>query len=123
MYIVYVSAQCVEVINLQNTLYFCMRVTTSILAVMCGPNNLNFHLCTKRSRMVNLIKPADLSYEDYLKEKEANPLFFWNYKPKKWSYNGVFIGNRAGYIVTPCIQETDNSPLFNPLHIISCLNN
>ena len=47
--------------------------------------------------MITLIKPEDLSYEDYLIEKEKNPLFFWKhkatgqwYKCGGWSWNNVF---------------------------------
>ncbi|HEC65967.1 MAG TPA: hypothetical protein ENI23_11800 [bacterium] len=44
--------------------------------------------------MVTLINPTDLSYEDYLIEKEKNPLFFWNYKREDRTEN-VFIGYRV----------------------------
>jgi len=57
--------------------------------------------------MIKQIKPEDLSYEDYIAEKEKNPLFFWNYKRKGWSYNNIFLGTgnvgigySAGYVNT-----------------------
>lgn len=62
--------------------------------------------------MVNIIKPSNLSYEDYLKEKKENPLFFWNYKSNNCN---VFINSSSGYNIAIRFYDLSTAPLFSSL--------